>query len=72
MPEEIRGGLGDAQTIDEVRRIFLQPEVTDEFEIRAGEPDLGGVVRFLCDQREFSRERVQAALERAFQERTLW
>lgn len=26
-----------------------------------------GIIRFLCDEREFSRERVTAALERAFQ-----
>jgi hypothetical protein len=30
------------------------------------------VLRFLCDEREFSRERVAAALDRAFRERTLF
>jgi len=72
MPDEIRTLAGDADMIDEVRRIFLQPDVTDVFDVQPSEPDLDGVVRFLCEEREFSRERVDAALERAFRERRLW
>ena len=72
MPDEIRQAAGDPETIDEIRRIYLEPEVTSDFEIRHEEPDLDGIVRFLCDEREFSRERVQAAIERTFHERTLW
>jgi len=72
MPEEIRQALGDPETVDEVRRIFLNPDVTDAFDLQSAEPDLDGVVRFLCEQREFSRQRVSAALERTFRERSLW
>jgi flap endonuclease-1 len=72
MPEEIRLALGDPETVNEVRRIFLHPDVTDAFDVQAAEPDLDGIVRFLCDEREFSRERVTAALDRTFRERPLW
>jgi len=72
MPEEIRSSVGDSETVDDVRRIFLQPDVTNDFEVRAAEPDLGGIVQFLCEERMFSRERVGAALERTFRERSLW
>lgn len=72
MPEEIRAALGDPEIVNEVRRIFLHPDVTDAFEVQAAEPDLDGIVRFLCEEREFSRERVSAALERTFRERSLW
>jgi flap endonuclease-1 len=72
MPEEIRSGVGDPETVDEIRRIFLNPVVTDTFDAQPSEPDLDGIVRFLCDEREFSRERVSAAIERTFRERTLW
>ena len=57
--------------IDEVRRIYLQPEVTRRIRRRPFEPDLDGLVRFLCDDREFGRERVVAAIERTFRERSL-
>jgi len=72
MPEDIQRSLGDLNDIDDVRRIFLNPEVTSDYDLRQGEPDLAGIVRFLCDDREFARERVEAALERTFRERTLW
>jgi len=72
MPGEIRTAVADRDGIDEVRRIFLQPDVTDAFGVEASEPDLDGIVRFLCEEREFSRDRVAAALERTFRERRLW
>jgi len=72
MPEEIRSGVGDLETVDEIRRIFLNPDVIDDFDVREAEPDLDGILRFLCDEREFSRDRVSAAIERTFRERSLW
>jgi flap endonuclease-1 len=72
LPEEMRVSLGDPEMIEEARQIFLHPNVTDAFDVAATEPDLGGIIRFLCDEREFSRERVSAAIERAFRERSLF
>jgi flap endonuclease-1 len=72
MPDVIRSGMGDQDTVDAIRDIFLHPNVTDDFDVHPAEPDLGGIIRFLCDEREFSRERVTAALERTFRERSLW
>jgi flap endonuclease-1 len=69
MPQEIRDAVGD---VEEVRRIYRQPEATDDYEVRFGEPDFAGVTDFLCGEREFSKERVTAALERAFAERSLF
>jgi flap endonuclease-1 len=72
MPEEIRKGAGDHEIVDEIRRIYLSPQVTSDFDLGMAEPDLDGIVRFLCDEREFSRERVTAAIDRTFRERMLW
>jgi len=72
MPGDIQDSLGDLDAVNEVRRLFLHPDVTDVFDAGQSEPDLAGIVRFLCDEREFSRERVNAALERTFRERSLW
>jgi flap endonuclease-1 len=63
MRAEIRDALGD---VDDVRRIFLRPEVTDDYATEFREPDRDGIVAFLCEQRRFGRDRVVAALERAF------
>jgi flap endonuclease-1 len=72
MPEGIRIGVGEPETVDEIRRIFLNPDVIDDFDVSEAEPDLDGIMKFLCDEREFSRERVTAAIDRTFRERTLW
>jgi flap endonuclease-1 len=69
MPDAIREAVGD---VDEVRRIYLNPNVSDDYEITFGEPDFAAVVDFLSGEREFSKDRVTAALERAFSERTLF
>jgi flap endonuclease-1 len=72
MPGELRDQLGDLDNLDGVRQIYLQPEVTDQFDATFHEPDLAGIVEFLCSEREFSRDRVKAALDRAFGEPTLF
>ena len=64
MPAEIRDEAG--AVAPDIRAIFLQPDVTDNYEIQFTWPDLDGIVRFLCDEREFSRERVAAALARTY------
>jgi flap endonuclease-1 len=69
MPDAIRSAVGE---VDAVRQIYLDPAVTDQYDVAFGEPDFSAVVGFLCDEREFSKERVTAALERAFRERSLW
>jgi flap endonuclease-1 len=69
MPEAVRNTLGDFHS---VRRIYLQPDVTDDYQVTFNEPQFPAIIDFLCRDREFSTERVTAALERAFSERTLW
>lgn len=69
MPDEIRAALGE---VDAVRRVFLEPETTGDYDVSPREPDLDGIVDFLCGEREFGRDRVVAALDRAFRKPTLW
>jgi len=64
MSAEIRDVVGPG--VGDIRSIFLHPEVTNDYSIRQDSPDRDGVIRFLCDEHEFSRERVAAALDRAF------
>ena len=64
MPVDIRDAFGTE--LNRLRQIYLAPEVRDDYDISAGRCDVEGVVRFLCDERAFKRDRVMAALERAF------
>ena len=49
---------------EEVAKVFLEPEVTDDYRLEWRPPDRNGIVEFLCDEHQFSRERVLNALER--------
>ena len=64
MPPEIRDAFGDE--LGALRKIYLEPDVHDDYQVEAGRCDVDGVIRFLCDEHAFARDRVSAALERAF------
>jgi flap endonuclease-1 len=66
MPSEIQATLGAG--VEEIRQIFLNPDVTDRYDIEFRQPDFDGIIKFLCEEREFSRERVEAALDRTFKQ----
>ena len=63
MPAEISDAVGEVRAI---RELYLRPDVTDHYEVEFREPDQDGVIRFLCEEHQFSRDRVMAALARAF------
>jgi len=50
-----------------IREIFLRPKVTDIYRIEWHEPDVKGVVDFLCVERDFSEDRVRKALEKTIE-----
>lgn len=47
-----------------IKEFFLNPPVTDEYELKWSEPDEEGIMRFLCDEHDFSEERVKHGIER--------
>jgi flap endonuclease-1 len=64
MPASIRETL--EPVAGQVRKLFLEPEKTDDYDIERSALDPDGVIQFLCAERAFSEERVVAALRRAF------
>jgi len=50
--------------ISQVREAFLRPQVSKEYVTSWKEPDYEGVKRFLCDEHDFSGDRVDKALKR--------
>lgn len=47
-----------------IREIFLNPKVTDNYKLDWKEPNIDGVVDFLCRERDFSEDRVRKALKK--------
>ena len=47
-----------------IRDIFLHPKVRDDYKLEWTEPNVEGIVDFLCRQKDFSEDRVRKALEK--------
>jgi len=47
-----------------IREIFQHPKVTDNYHLTWKEPNVEGVVNFLCRERDFSEDRVRKALKK--------
>jgi flap endonuclease-1 len=55
---------------ERVREIFLNPVVTDDFEISWGEPDEEAICHYLCNERNFSETRVRSTVKRLIRARS--
>ncbi|MFX1485694.1 MAG: flap endonuclease-1 [Promethearchaeota archaeon] len=51
-------------SIQQIRRIYLEPKVTDNYTIRWKPPNNEKITAQLCDDHDFSYERVKKALDR--------
>ncbi len=49
---------------EEVRSIFLSPNVTDDYQIIFGKPDRERILALVCGEFEFSKERVDGSIEK--------
>jgi flap endonuclease-1 len=67
LDEVLRTSLSKAEfsvNPQQIKAIFLHPKVTDDYALKWHEPDVDGVVSFLCGERDFSEERVRNAVEK--------
>ncbi|MBU4490932.1 MAG: flap endonuclease-1 [Euryarchaeota archaeon] len=64
----IEGALDELNTeiknLAEIRALFMNPDVTPDYEIRWKKPDSAAITKFLCAQHDFSEARVTKAVER--------
>jgi flap endonuclease-1 len=52
------------EEIQEIRKIFLKPEITDEYTLEWPGADKEKALRILCDRHHFKKERVEPLLEK--------
>ncbi len=65
--EELLPTLKEAEFpvgVQQIREIFLHPKVTDNYELAWKEPDIEGLIEFMCGERDFSKDRVRRAYEK--------
>ncbi|MGC8961623.1 MAG: flap endonuclease-1, partial [Candidatus Bathyarchaeia archaeon] len=61
---EAKPDIGLPENYREIRDMFLNPKVSDDYIVKWGSPDVEGIVSFLCHERDFSEVRVRSALEK--------
>ncbi len=54
----------EMENVEEIREFFLNPPVVERYEVSFGRPDVDGVIEFLCEEHDFSRDRVLKAVEK--------
>ena len=52
------------EEIKEIRKIFLKPEVTDDYSLNWPGIDIEAALKILCDKHQFTHERVEPILEK--------
>lgn len=52
------------ENYEEIRKIFLQPPTTNNYKLEWKEFNEDKLIEFLCDEHDFSRERVMSAVEK--------
>ena len=62
LPEEIKVKL--PETIDQIRDLYIYPEVTSQYIIQRGELQEDALDDFLCGEKNFSTRRVQTLINR--------
>jgi flap endonuclease-1 len=62
MPKNIKTRL--PEELNQIRSIFLKPKVTYDYDIRYGPTQEEALYEFLCEERGFSRRRLDLAVER--------
>jgi flap endonuclease-1 len=53
-----------SDTIQQIQKIFLEPDVTDDYSLKWSVPDKEAVLSILCDRHQFTKERVEPILEK--------
>jgi flap endonuclease-1 len=63
LPEETRTKM-EEQDYRQVERVFLHPDVTEDYSVEYGVLDEDGLLSFLSGERDFSRDRVETVIRR--------
>ena len=65
---DIRGILrekgAEIEHLDEIRDLFLRPNVTDDYSLKWGELDRERIIELLCEEHDFSYDRVERELDK--------
>lgn len=50
--------------VEEIKELFINPRITNEYNLEWNKPDVAGIIGFLCAEHNFSQQRVLSAVEK--------
>jgi len=50
--------------VEEIRNFYIKPDVTDDYSVKFSNPDESKIIEFLCEEHDFSKSRVEKAVEK--------
>ncbi|WP_370572620.1 flap endonuclease-1 [Methanomethylovorans sp.] len=63
--EKVLQAVGqNIENLQEIKDIFLNPSVTDNYALKWKKPDTHAIIAFLCEEHDFSKDRVMKACQR--------
>lgn len=51
-------------SVEEIKELFINPRITNEYNLEWNKPDVAGIIGFLCAEHNFSQQRVLSAVEK--------
>jgi flap endonuclease-1 len=54
----------EIEALDSIKELFSRPEVTEDYELNWSKPKQEEIIEFLCEKHDFSRDRVEKAIDR--------
>ncbi len=64
LPEIKSPDVPSLDEIKQIRELFLNPSITDDYSLNWSKPDKEKVLKILCDQHQFTMERIEPILEK--------
>ncbi|ACX72505.1 flap structure-specific endonuclease [Methanocaldococcus vulcanius M7] len=56
----------EVENYEEIRKIFKEPKITDEYSVNLRLPNKEGIIKFLVDENDFNYERVKKHVDRLY------
>ena len=56
-------GTQGVENLDTVRKIFMEPALTEDYSLQWNRPDTDGIIEFLCNEHDFDRANVMQTVE---------
>ena len=56
--------INDIENYEEIKNIFKNPKITDDYDLKLKTPDIEGLKEFLIEEHDFSEDRIMPSIKK--------